>query len=186
APVCGGAHRFVARFAGTRCLHGRPQDPTLKDKEVFLKLKNIDEFLATKHQDLVNEAMKHRENETVMFAQFVDDEVVEYIKNTPTMGFGVREGKEIIVTKIPYQIKKYLNTENERMKRYYACYCPWVRGAIKKGDEKEISANFCYCSGGFFKMYWDIIFDQPIRVEPLETALWGDLVCKFAIQIPKI
>lgn len=31
------------------CLHGRPEAPTLADKEVYLKLNNIDQFLAKKH-----------------------------------------------------------------------------------------------------------------------------------------
>jgi predicted hydrocarbon binding protein len=71
------------------------------------------------------------------------------------------------------------------MKRYYVCYCPWVRGAIKDGTEKEISANFCHCSAGFTKKYWDYVFGQPVTVQPVETALTGALHCKFAVQIPK-
>ena len=71
------------------------------------------------------------------------------------------------------------------MKRYYSCYCAWVRGAIRKGEEKDISANFCNCSAGFFKQYWDIVFDQSVKVEPLETPLTDNLECKFAVHIPK-
>ncbi len=55
---------------------------------------------------------------------------------------------------------------------------------MKDGTESELSRNFCYCSGGFFKLYWDELFDQSVTVDPLETALWGDQVCKFAIEIP--
>ena len=128
---------------------------------------------------------KHAEEGTLEYAQYVDDEVVNYVKNSQTITPGIREGDKIIVTKIPYQMQKFLSTEDERMKRYYSCYCAWVRGAIKKGDEKEISPNFCNCSAGFFKQYWDIIFDQPIKVEPIETPLTGALECKFAVSIPK-
>ena len=165
------------------CLHGGPQPP--QDKELFLKLKDLDEFLTRKHQDIVNEAIKHRNEKTAMFAQFVDDDVVEYIKNNPTIGFGIREGDKIILSKVPYQTMKFLTAKDKRLKRYYLCYCPWVRGEMKKGKEKEVSPNFCYCSGGYYKIYWEFIFDQPVVVEPLETALWGDLSCKFAVQIPK-
>ena len=71
------------------------------------------------------------------------------------------------------------------MKRYYSCYCTWVRSAIKNGEEKEISANFCHCSAGFFKIYWDIIFDQSVKVVPIDTPLTGALECKFAVNIPE-
>ncbi|UCG04135.1 MAG: hypothetical protein JSW11_09140 [Candidatus Heimdallarchaeota archaeon] len=164
------------------CLHGGPL--VGKDKEKFQKLKDLDEFLIIKHQEFVNEVEKHRNDGTAMFAQLVDDEVLDYVKTIPTMGAGVRDDNKIIITKIPYQIKKFLNANSDSMKRYYWCYCPWVRGSIKDGTEKEISRNFCYCSGGYFKLYWDEMFDQSIDVEPLQTALWGDMVCKFAIEIP--
>jgi hypothetical protein len=165
------------------CLHGRP--PLGNDKEEFLKIANLDQFLAKKYKDFIEQVKKHRDEGTAMFAQLVDDEVVDYVKKTPTMGTGTRQDNKIIVTKIPYQIKKFLNSEDDNLKRYYVCYCPWVRGAIKDGTEKELSSNFCYCSGGFFKQYWDKIFEQSVKVEPLETALWGDQVCKFSIEIPE-
>ena len=167
------------------CLHGRPIEPIKKDREDFLKLNNIDEFLKIKKQEFIKRLEKHAEEGTLEYAQYVDDEVVNYVKNSQTITPGIREGDKIIVTKIPYQMQKFLSTEDERMKRYYSCYCAWVRGAIKKGDEKEISPNFCNCSAGFFKQYWDIIFDQPIKVEPIETPLTGALECKFAVSIPK-
>lgn len=164
------------------CLHGRP--PAGEDKDKLRELNDLDEFLKIKRQQFLDEVKQHMNNGTAMFAQLVDEEVLDYVKTVPTMGAGGRDGNQIIITKIPYQIKRFLTADSEHMKRYYWCYCPWVRGAIKDGTEKEISRNFCYCSGGFFKIYWDEMFDQPITVEPLQTALWGDKVCKFAIEIP--
>ncbi len=164
------------------CLHGGP--PVGTDKEKLQELKDLDKFLKIKNQKFLKEVEQHRNDGTAMFAQLVDDEVLDYVKTIPTMGAGVRDDNKIIVTKIPYQIKKFLNTDSNHMKRYYWCYCPWVRGAIKDGTEGEVSPNFCYCSGGYFKLYWDEMFDQSISIEPLETALWGNLVCKFAIEIP--
>ncbi len=164
------------------CLHGGP--PVETDKEKFHKLKDLDKFLKIKNQKFLNVVKQHKDDGTAMFAQLVDDEVLDYVKTIPTMGAGVRDNNKIIVTKIPYQIKKFLNADTNQMKRFYWCYCPWVRGAIKDGTEREISKNFCYCSGGYFKLYWDEMFDQSITVEPLQTALWGDMTCKFAIKIP--
>ncbi len=167
------------------CLHGRPLEPIKKDREYFLKLKNIDEFLKIKKQEFVERLEKHAKEGTLEYAQYIDEEVVNYVKKSKTITPGVREGDKIIVTKIPYQMRKYLDAEDERMKRFYSCYCAWIRDAIKKGEERDISANFCNCSAGFFKQYWDIIFDQSVKVEPIETPLTGALECKFVVHIPQ-
>ena len=166
------------------CLHGRP-GAIEKDREDFLRLNDIDEFLKVKKQEIVERLQKHQKEGTLEFAQYVDEEVVEYVKNHPTISPGKREGNKIISTKMPYQTKKHLNAENEKTKRFYSCYCPWVRGAIKNGTEQEIPPYFCHCSAGYTKKYWDIIFDQPTKVEPIETPLTGGLLCKFAVHIPK-
>ncbi|MFX0000455.1 MAG: hypothetical protein ACFE9Q_08165 [Candidatus Hodarchaeota archaeon] len=166
------------------CLHGRPGN-IKKDREHFLSLNDIDEFLEIKKQEIIERLQKHQKEGTLEFAQYINEDVIKFIKNDPTITPGKREGDKIIETKMPYQIKKHLNAENERLKRFYSCYCPWVRGALKNGTEKEISPNFCQCSAGYIKLYWDIIFDQPTLVEPIETPLTGGLVCKFAVHIPK-
>jgi hypothetical protein len=167
------------------CLHGRDLEGAKKDREDLIRLGDIDGFLTLKHQEFVEQVKKHLQDGTLEYAQYVDDDVVEYVKNTFSIAPGIREGDKIISTKIPYQTVKYLQADNDRMKRYYYCHCSWVRGAIKKGDEHEISPNFCHCSAGFTKLYWDVVFDQPVNVEPVETALTGALHCKFAIQIPE-
>jgi hypothetical protein len=120
---------------------------------------------------------------TLYFTQEIDGEVLEYVRNTPTCQNGVREGDIIYVTKIPYMAKKYLREKDPKKKRYYYCHCPWVREAIK--SDTKISPNFCYCSAGFEKRPWDVIFDQPVKADVIESVLKGDFVCKFAIHIPK-
>jgi hypothetical protein len=165
------------------CLHGRPEEP--QARQDLLRLNDIDEFLALKHQEVVDRFRQHKQNGTLEWAQYVDDDVVTYVENTPTISPGIREGDKIIQTKVPFQIKAMLEAKNPRMKRYFVCYCPWVRAAIKDGTDNEISANFCHCSAGFTKKYWDFVFGQPVTVQPIETALTGALYCKFAVQIPK-
>ncbi|MBY9001707.1 MAG: hypothetical protein KGD64_12390 [Candidatus Heimdallarchaeota archaeon] len=167
------------------CLHGRPIEPIKKDREDFLQSNNIDEFLKIKKTEFIERLEKHKEEGTPEYAQYIDEDVITYVKNKPTITPGVRQGDKIIVTKIPYKMRDFLDAEDERLKRYYSCYCAWVRGAIRKGEEKEISANFCNCSAGFFKQYWDVIFDQPVKVEPIETPLTEALECKFAVHIPE-
>lgn len=167
------------------CLHGREVEPSLRDREDLLRLNDIDAFLALKRKEMLERLRRHQKEGTLEYAQYVDTDVVAYIEQTPTVSPGIRDGTRIIHTKIPYQIKQMLTADTNRMKRYYICYCPWVRGAIKDGTENEISKNFCYCSAGYTMKYWEIVFDQPVKVEPLETALTGALHCKFAVEIPK-
>lgn len=166
------------------CLHQGLGGDLDKDRKDYLEL-GIDAFLEKKRQEKVKEFEKHRDDGTPEFAQTVDDDVVEYVKNNSTAGLGKREGNIIYVTKNPYQIKKSLETDDLRMKRFYACFCPWVRGAIKDGSEHEVSKHFCQCSGGWYKDYYEQLFEQPIRIEPYETALSGYPYCKFAVHLPE-
>jgi hypothetical protein len=70
------------------------------------------------------------------------------------------------------------------MRKYYACHCQLVRTAIRDGKPK-ISPVFCYCSGGYEKLPFDVIFGEPVEIELLESVLKGDTRCRFAITIPK-
>jgi hypothetical protein len=164
-------------------LHFVPDEAFMPFKKAFQESKNIDDFLHNRHKEYVEELAEHAKEKTLYYTQEVDDEVVEYVRRTPTCQVGVRDGDVIYVTKIPYMAKKYLHGNNEKMKRYYACHCPWVREAIKSGT--EISPEFCYCSAGFEKRLWDVIFDCPVKADVLQTVLKGDLVCRFAIHIPR-
>ncbi|MCX6086088.1 MAG: hypothetical protein NTX94_06605 [Caldiserica bacterium] len=48
-----------------------------------------------------------------------------------------------------------------------------------------VSPLFCYCSAGFEKLPFDVIFGEPVKVEVIESALGGSNRCRFAITIPK-
>jgi len=160
-----------------------PKEWYLPMRQKFLESKSIDDFLKKRHQEAVELLEKHSREKSMFYAQEIDEEVVEYVRNNPAIMGGVREGDIIYETKIPYLTKKYLHEKDEKMKRYYACHCAWVREAIKSG--LKISPNFCYCSAGYHKRPWDIIFDQPVKADVIKTVLKGDLVCRFAIHIPK-
>jgi len=94
-----------------------------------------------------------------------------------------RHFKKIIIKKIPHMAKEYLAEKDERKKRYYYCHCPWVKEAFEESD-KPISPVFCSCSAGFYRAYWEIVFDQPVQVDVLASLLNGDPICKFAVHIP--
>jgi hypothetical protein len=162
--------------------HADPKKEYLPERKAFLKSKGIDDFLRKRHKEYIRELKSHVKNHTLYFTQEIDEEVLNYVRSTPTCQNGVRKGNIIYVTKIPYMAKRYLNEKDERMKRYYYCHCPWVREAIKTG--MNVSPNFCYCSAGFEKRLWDVIFGQSVKADVIETVLRGDLMCRFAIQIP--
>ena len=62
------------------CLHGRPPDDIEGDKKLLADL-GIDGFLLKKHQDLIKRLEKHRDEGSLEFAQIVDDEVIEFVRN---------------------------------------------------------------------------------------------------------
>ena len=163
--------------------HAGPKEHYLPERKKFLESKGIDDFLEKRHKEYVDELEKHMKEKTLYFTQEIDAEVLKYVRNTPTCQNGVREGNIIYVTKIPYMAKRYLQEKDPKKKRYYYCHCPWVREAIK--SDVKISPNFCFCSAGFEKRPWDVIFDQSVKADVVETVLKGGLICKFAIHIPK-
>lgn len=167
-----------------RGLRDRYEESRKPDREKFLKAKNLDEFLEQKHKDFVDELEKHSNNGTLLFTQEITKEVVEYVKADPYIESGVREGNKIIIKKIPHMAKEYLAEKDENKKRYYYCHCPWVKEAFKESSN-PISAVFCNCSAGFYRAYWEIVFDQPVKVDVLESLLKGYPICKFAVYVPK-
>lgn len=96
---------------------------------------------------------------------------------------GNREGNAIFVTKIPYAPVEYLQETDPKMKRYYQCHCPLARASILN-ESPGVSPLFCYCSGGYEKLAFDVVFGEPVRVSVLKNALAGDLTCRFQIDIP--
>ncbi len=163
--------------------HAGPKKAYFPERKAFMESQGIDDFLKRRHKEYIDELEQHMKERTLYFTQEIDKQVLDYVRNTPTCQNGVREGNIIYVTKIPYMAKQYLNEKNERMKRYYYCHCPWVREAIKSSI--DISPNFCYCSAGFEKRLWDVIFGRSVKADVIETVLKGDLICRFAIHIPE-
>ena len=162
--------------------HASPKEEYLTERKIFLDSDGIDDFLKKRHKEYLDSLEKHMKEKTLYFTQEIDEEVLDYVRNTPTCQNGVRDGDIIYVTKIPYMAKKYLHEKDEKKKRYYYCHCPWVREAIL--SDLKVSPNFCYCSAAFEKRPWDVIFDQPVKADVVETVLKGDPICKFAIHIP--
>ena len=163
--------------------HEIPAEAFKEEKERFDKAKSIDEYLKGEHRRFVKELTVFMKNGRIWAEQQITPEVVEFAKRNREFS-GVRRGDKIYLTKIPYAPSDYLKEKDPTLKRYFACHCPLARTAIRDGTPR-IPSLFCYCSGGFTKFAFDIIFDQPTEVELLESALKGDSRCRFAITIPK-
>ena len=144
----------------------------------------IDAYLQLKGQDLIAELEKLRDEGGLYFTQPVTGEVIDFVERHPEIRQGVREGRVLYEAKIPYMTLDYLAATDERLKRYHYCHCPWVRESLKAGDV-SVSPTFCLCSAGFHKKRWDVIFEQPLQAEVVETVLKGDPWCKIAIHLPE-
>jgi hypothetical protein len=153
-------------------------------KERFDKAASIDKYLKGEHERLVKELTAFMKEGRIWYEQEITPEVVEFVRKSPEIQNGVRRGNKIYVTKIPYAPKEYLREKDPILRRYYACHCPLARTAIRDG-KITIPSVFCYCSGGFEKAAFDVIFGKPTKVRLLESALEGDPRCRFAISIPK-
>lgn len=155
-----------------------------EEKQLYLTCQNLDEFLDRNGQNFI--AMLERLNNEgeLFFTQEITDDVLEYVRSQPLISHGVREGDILYEVKIPHMTKEYLTETDEQMRRYYYCHCPWVKEALKTGDAR-ISPTFCSCSAGFHKKRWEVIFDQPLRAEIVESVLKGDGWCKIAIHLPE-
>ena len=164
--------------------HKVPVEAFKEKKKRFEKANSIDEYLKDEHRRLVEEMEECMKEGRLWFEQEITPEVLEFVKSNQEICTGTREGDRIYITKIPFDPKRYLKEKNLTLKRYYACHCPLVRSALRDGKPK-ISPTFCYCSGGFEKLHFDVIFEEPVEVELLETPLKGDMRCRFANKIPK-
>ena len=164
--------------------HGIPRDYYLQEREKYLEAKDIDEYLETRRQNFIVQLEEHRDEGTLFFNQEITNDVIDFIRNNPGIGSAVRRGNTLYHTKIPYLTKEYLVETDERMKRYYGCYCPWAREAIMT-DDVDVSPTFCHCSAGFTKQPLEMALDQPLEIELVESILKGDLRCTFTMQLPK-
>jgi hypothetical protein len=163
--------------------HGVPKEHFDKHKEWFKEAGDLDSFLEKVHREAVAELERYMNEGKVWYEQEITPEAVELVRGNQEMLSAVRDGEYLYITKIPYSPKDWLREAEPLMKRYYACHCPLARAAIIKGDA-EIPLDWCYCSGGFEKFLFDVVFEEPTEVEVLESVLAGHPRCRFRIRIP--
>jgi hypothetical protein len=164
-------------------VHAGPPEYYLEERKMLRESKSVDEYLRKRRQVLVKQLSEHMKNDTLFFTQRIDKKALDFVRRNPEVAGGVRKGDRIFQTKIPYMMIEYLAEKDDTMKRYYYCHCPLARESILSG--LEISHDFCYCSAGYEKKPYDVAFGEPVEAEVLQSVLWGDPVCRFAMRIPK-
>ncbi|MDH5200981.1 MAG: DUF6144 family protein [Candidatus Bathyarchaeota archaeon] len=153
-------------------------------KRLFEESETVDEFLVKDHERAVAELERFMAEGRLWYEQEITPETVEYVRGNQEVLSGIRSGDKIYTTKFPYAPGQYLTESDPLMKRYYMCHCPLARASILSG-EPEISPTWCYCSGGYEKLKFDVVFGEPVEVEVLESALAGDPRCRFSVKIPE-
>ena len=164
-------------------VHAAPPEYYAEERKMLRESKNVDEYLRRRRQKLIKELSEHMKNDTLFFTQRIDKKSLDFVRRNPEVAGGVRKGDRILQTKIPYMMIEHLAEKDETMKKYYYCHCPLARESILSG--LEISRDFCYCSAGYEKRPYDVAFGEPVEAEVLQSVLWGDPVCRFAMRIPK-
>ena len=165
-------------------LRNLPDERYLPLKERYEGFADLDEFLDDRGKRHLDNLIKQRDEGTPYFNQFIDDDVIEFVRATPEIGGGVRQGNTIIEIKIPHQSIEYLAAADTKRKQYLVCHCPLVKESIIY-DDVTISPAFCDFCPSFNAKPWEVIFGQKLDYEVLESALRGDTWCKFAIHLPE-
>jgi len=153
-------------------------------KTRFEEMRDIDAFLEDRGKRHLDRLIEHAERGTPYFSQMIDESVLDFVRRTPEIGRGVRQGNTIVETKIPHQAIEYLATADDRTKQYHVCHCPCVKESIPR-DDIDISPTFCVFCPAFNAKPWEVTFGQRLKTDVLESALRGGLVCTFAIHLPE-
>lgn len=164
-------------------MHGIPAEAFMEMKQRFRASSGLDEFLDDEHRRKIENLEAHMKQGRLFYEQEITPRVLDWVKSNKEVMSGERSGDRICVTKIPFVPDDYLRATDPVMKRYYACHCPLAREALLSHGTM-ISPVWCYCSAGFAKLKYDVIFEQETEAELLETPFRGDLRCRFAIVIP--
>ena len=163
--------------------HRIPVESFAKHKQWLKDAGSLDAFLKRVHEEGVSELERYMKEGKVWYEQEITPELVEYVKDNQEVLSAVRDGEYLYTTKIPFAPKDWFVEKDPAKKRYYACHCPLARAAFLSGVP-DIPRDWCYCSGGYHKLMFDVLFETPTEVELLESVLAGDDRCRFRIKIP--
>ncbi len=164
--------------------HGIPLEHFERDKEMYYTLGSMDGYLRFRHTSMLEEMETCMNENRLWYEQKITPDVLEFVRANQEIQAGIREGNRVYITKIPYNPVQFLVSKDVRDKRFHACHCPFVRSSIQD-DSIHVSPMWCYCTGGFEKTPFDVIFGKELEVTVLETVLGGNERCRFAVTLPE-
>ncbi len=162
--------------------HGVSKESMMPESIEYENAPDLDTYLKERHQRKVAELTEYYKEGKVWFEQIITQGVVDFVAANQEVLSGVRKDVKLYVTKIPYDTMNYLAAKTDIEKKYYGCHCPFAREAIIK-DGKPVNPRFCYCSAGFAKYPFEVIFNQELKIKVLKSLLMGDDVCRFEIDL---
>ena len=162
--------------------HDIPKESMKLEKEFYENSASIDAYLKERHQRKVEALQKYCDSNTVWFEQIITQDVVDFVVGNQEVLSAKREGNKLYVTKIPYDIVHYLKETDKKKRNYYACHCTFARESIMS-DEENVDSQWCYCSAGFAKFPFEVIFDRELDIKLLKSALDYDDICRFEIDL---
>jgi len=165
--------------------HQIPIESFNAEKDFYNQSPTFEDYLKNRHQRKVLELEQYYKNNQVWFEQIITKDVIDFVRHNPEVLSGVIDNDKLYITKIPYDINNFISAQDDKLKRYYACHCSFVRENILQ-QKTDIPQEWCYCSGGFAKHPFEAILGQELDVKLLSTPLNGDHLCRFEIDLHNI
>ncbi len=163
--------------------HGIPAESFAGERELYLKSTSLDTYLRELHARRVAELQRHCDSRKIWFEQIITQDVVDYVKADQEILSAVRDGDRLYATKIPFDTVRLLKETDPDKRRYHLCHCPFVRESFRSGGPR-VSGTWCYCSAGFEKFGFDVIFGEKLDIRVLESPLLGHGRCRFEMTLP--
>jgi hypothetical protein len=165
--------------------HGLSENSQIAEKIAYENALSLKDYLKDRHARKVQELETCFRENKVWFEQVITEDVIEYVKGNQEILSAVLKDDTLLITKIPYDTSNYLNAENDTLKKYYGCHCPFAREAIID-KSSDIDEKFCYCSAGFAKFPFEVILGQKLPIKVIESILGGSDICRFEIDLKDV
>lgn len=162
--------------------HGLHPSQSEWAREKFLEINDLDKFLQICHDNEMSHFIELNREKRDFYGDEITDDVLEFIKNNPTMLAPVRKGNKLYCKAFPANMQKYLDAADERMKRYYACHCPFAKESIL--SETAVSSTLCNCSLGHVMNFTEAFLGRALEGRVTHSVLSGDLSCEYEITLP--
>ncbi len=165
-----------------RVRHGLHPSQSAWARDKFLEVGDLDKFLQMCHDNEIGHFIELNREKKDFYGDEITDEVLEFIKSNPALLAPVRKGNKLYCMAFPANMQKYLDASDEKMKRYYACHCPFAKESIL--SEVSVSSTLCNCSLGHVMNFTEAFLGRELEGRVLHSVLGGDLTCEYEITLP--